>query len=80
MIKDLNGLTVLILVVTILAVSLSLGFTQSPARNGWTSYDTVGGVPVPIMAPSSLGRPTDHHSLCFSPPSSRSLLNHRSGS
>ena len=30
--------------------------------------------------PTYLGRPTDHHSLCFSPPSSRSLLNHRSGS
>ena len=30
--------------------------------------------------PTYLGRPTDHHSLCFTPPSSRSLLNHRTGS
>lgn len=46
MIKDLNGLTVLMLVVTILACYLlSLALHKARQGNGWMSYDTVGGVP-----------------------------------
>lgn len=44
----LNPLSALFLVVGVIT-GLSLGFTRSPARNGWTSYDTVGSGPVPAL-------------------------------
>lgn len=45
----LNPLSALFLVVGVIKVYLSLGFTRNPARNGWTSYDTVGSGPVPAL-------------------------------
>ena len=46
----LNPCSALFLVIqNLLQVYLSLGFTRNPARNGWTSYDTVGSGPVPAL-------------------------------
>ena len=45
MIKDLNGLTVLMLVVTILAAIFLAWLYTKPGKKWLMSYDTVGGVP-----------------------------------
>ena len=78
MIKDLNGLTVLMLVVTILAAIFLAWLYTKPGKKWLDELCYRRGRA--CARPTYLGRPTDHHSLCFSPPSSRSLLNHRSGS
>lgn len=46
----LNPLSALFLVVGVITgLFIAWLYTRSPARNGWTSYDTVGSGPVPAL-------------------------------